>query len=294
MKKLILLCGALMLTLHLQAGKIVTDSIQSSVLKAWVKYNVYLPDGFDRGTEQYPVLYLLHGLKGDYQTWEGYGVKKVADLKMRNGEVRRMVIIMPNAGGADVNKIRNGYFDVKDWKYETFFFEELMPAVEKKYRIIGDKGHRAVSGLSMGGGGTMTYGLHHPELFCACYNMSGWVGMNDKTRGGKMKTDCPAPERSDYKSDIFYETCKSVWENRPLPFIKAASKETLAKLRTVRWFIDVGDDDFLLEPNVDLHICMLQHAIKCELRVQDGIHNNEYWYKCLYTMFPFVDRSMER
>ncbi len=294
MKKLISIISLALTIICANAGKIVTDSINSKVLKTWVKYNVYLPDSYARGEKQYPVLYLLHGLKGTYETWKEYGLSLVADLKMRNKEVREMVIIMPNAGGMPVDKIRNGYFDVEGWKYETFFFNEFLPEVEKKYRIIGDKGHRAVSGLSMGGSGTITYGMHHPEQFCACYDMSGWVGLSDSRYGGIFRTDCPMPERSHFKTDIEYATHKSVWDNRPVPYLEQASKEKLASLKTVRWYIDVGDDDFLLEPNVDLYLAMRKFKIPCELRVQDGVHNREYWYKALYTMLPFVDRSMEK
>ncbi|MBQ1815976.1 MAG: esterase family protein [Bacteroidaceae bacterium] len=294
MSKSVLLLCFVVITTNIYAGKIVTDSINSTVLKSWVKYNIYLPDSYTKTSDKYPALYLLHGLHGGYYSWEKYRLNLVADLKMRNQEVREMVIIMPNAGGPYSDKVRNGYFDVDGWKYETFFFEEFMPHVEKKYRVIGDKGHRAVSGLSMGGSGTITYGMHHPELFSACYNMSGWVGMSDKTQGGIYKTDCPEPERKDFKSDIQYATSKSVYDNRPVPYLAKASKEKLAALRTVKWYIDVGDDDFLLEPNVDLFLAMRKYNIKCELRVQDGIHNQEYWYKALYTMLPFVDRCMDK
>ncbi len=294
MKTTILTICMVLTAIYAHAGKIVTDSIDSKILNTTVKYNIYLPDSYSHKNAKYPILYLLHGLKGTYETWDKYGLTWVADLKMHSREVREMVIVMPNAGGPQTDKIRNGYFNVEGWNYETFFFEEFMPEVEKKYNIIADKGHRAISGLSMGGSGTVTYGLHHPELFCACYDISGWVGMYDKEHGGIFRTDCPEPQRKDYRSDIEYATHKSVWDNRPIPYLEQASLEKLAQLRTVRWYIDVGDDDILLEPNVDLFLSMRKHKIKCELRVQDGVHNREYWYKALYTMLPFVSESMDK
>lgn len=296
MKKILTLVVVALMAMNVYgAGKIVTDSIKSKVLNAVVKYNVYLPDGYNESSDtKYPVLYLLHGLHGDYQTWSNYWIGNVGDLLMANGESAKMVIIMPNAGGKNENEVRNGYFDVPGWSYETFFFTELMPQAEKKYKAIGDKGHRAVSGLSMGGGGTVSYGLKHPESFSSCYIMSGWLGMPVASAGYAFKTDCPEPQRKHFKSEMAYATSKSVWDNRPVPFIQNATPEQLAALRTVNWFIDCGDDDFLLEPNVDLHLAMRKAKIKSELRVKDGAHNREYWLKALYLMLPFVSRNFDK
>ena len=132
------------------AGKIVTDSLYSNILKASVKYNVYLPDGFEESSKTYPVVYLLHGLGGNYTDWaKKASAKSIADELIGTGEAVEMVIIMPNAGGADRHNVWNGYFNMPGWNYEDFFFQELSPAAEKKYRAVGDKGHRAVMGLSM-------------------------------------------------------------------------------------------------------------------------------------------------
>ena len=73
---------------------------------------------------------------------------------------------------------KRGYFNNVngDWKYEDFFFQELMPFVEKTYRIKSEKRYRAISGLSMGGGGTLMYAMHHPELFSAACPLSASTG----------------------------------------------------------------------------------------------------------------------
>ena len=158
-KTLTLLSLALLLpALSASAGKVVTDSLQSAVLNARVMYNVYLPDGFDTSGKQYPVVYLLHGLSDDYESWVKKGnMQIVADELIGTGEASEMVIVMPNAGGPDTHHTWNGYFNMPGWHYEDFFFQEFIPAVESKYRIYGDKGHRAIMGLSMGGGGSTVY-----------------------------------------------------------------------------------------------------------------------------------------
>ena len=170
MKKNLLLMLILLLPVWpVQAGKIVTDSLRSEILNATVKYNVYLPDGFSEGTDRYPAVYLLHGLYGTYKDWSKQGgMKTVTDELMGTGEACKMVIFMPNAGHPDVHNEWNGYFNMPGWSYEDFFFQEFIPAVEAKYRCIGDKGHRAIMGLSMGGGGSTVYAQRHPEMFSSC------------------------------------------------------------------------------------------------------------------------------
>ena len=163
--------------------------------------------------------------------------------------------------------------------YERFFFEEFLPHVEKKYRIIGDKEHRAVSGLSMGGGGSVVYCQRHPEMFSSCYALSGWL---DQAVSDEM--------RKNTTSKHAIVSC-SVHDHSAIEFLRKADDATKQKLRTVRWFIDCGDDDFLLEVNEDFHREMRRAGIPCEFRVRNGVHNWEYWHTGLRWSLPFVSRN---
>ena len=266
------------------AGKIVTDSLYSNILKASVKYNVYLPDGFEESGKTYPVVYLLHGLGGNYTDWaKKASAKSIADELIGTGEAVEMVIIMPNAGGADRHNVWNGYFNMPGWNYEDFFFQELVPAAEKKYRAVGDKGHRAVMGLSMGGGGSTVYCQRHPNMFSSCYAMSAWLDYEPGQVG-----------ESDQVKDKLYYVCQSVREHSAIDFIDQADEATLEKLRTVKWFIDCGDDDFLVTLSFQLHMKMKAKKVKSELRVRNGIHNWEYWHGSLRLALPFASRNFEK
>jgi enterochelin esterase-like enzyme len=113
----------------------------------------------------------LHGGGDDQTGWVQFGeVLSIADKTINNGDATPMIIVMPDAATG-----RRSFFnDIKgDWNYEDFFFQELMPYVEKKYRIKAEKRFRAVSGLTMGGGGSIIYALHHPELFSSACPISG-------------------------------------------------------------------------------------------------------------------------
>ncbi len=281
MKK-ILLAFALLSSLVAQAGKVVTDSIRSTVLHATVKYNVYLPNGYEKDGGSYPVVYLLHGFTDDYTAWAEKGqMQTVADELIETGEVRKMVIIMPNAGGPDVMNTWNGYLNMPGWPYEDFFFQEFMPSVEKKYRCYGDKGHRAVMGLSMGGGGSTIYAQRHPDLFSSCYAMSAWL----ESDGGRRQTEGI--------DDKVYLVSQAMKEHSALNFLRNADEETLQRLRTVKWFFDCGDDDFLFDLSVNIHRLMREKRVKDELRIRNGVHNWEYWHLALRLALPFASRNFD-
>ena len=272
---------ALLPAFSAQAGRVVTDSLYSAVLGAQVKYNVYLPDGFEKSDKQYPVVYLLHGLSDDYGTWVRAGrMQLVAEELEGTGESCETVIVMPNAGGPDIHRVWNGYFNMPGWRYEDFFFQEFIPSVEAKYNIVGDKGHRAVMGLSMGGGGSIVYCQRHPEMFSSCYAMSPWL---DNANDEVWPLDSPM--------DCLHIVAHSVRAHSALDFIGQADEATLERLRSVAWFIDCGDDDYLLHQSLAFHQKMRERKVKSELRVRNGVHNWEYWHLALRLALPFASRN---
>ena len=289
MKKqlLILACCLLQCAVGLAQGwgqqsKVITDSMYSETLKAWRAYNVFVPRSFEQDKDrQYPVLYLLHGMWGTNKDWDGRGhVKDVMDQLVASGEACEMIIVMPNAGGV-VGKEWNGYFNMKGWPYEDFFFNELMPKVEKQYRVIGDKQHRAVAGLSMGGGGSTSYAERHTDKFGACYAMSALMELPQYTPEQERNTDLESMEGQ------LYLTVRQLGCTK---YVREASDDVKQQLRTVNWFVDCGDDDFLLDRNLEFFQAMREAHIPCQLRVRDGGHTWEYWHSALYTCLPFVTR----
>ena len=268
----------------LERSVINTDKVHSAILGQDVAYNVYLPKGYDE-SGQYPIVYLLHGLYDNYACWAGKGhMKEVVDELIESGELRPVVIITPNAGDEDVRKIQNGYFNVPDHNYEDFFFSEFVPTVEKRHHIISDKGHRAIMGLSMGGGGSVVYCQRHPEMFSSCYSMSGWLDLSDAEREHLPKEP----------KDKLYYTRQAVSDHSAIRFVAEADEATLGRLRTVKWFIDCGDDDFILDVSLKFYQVMRDRGVKAELRVRDGWHSWEYWHQALRLSLPFASRNFEK
>ena len=148
--------------------------MKSQILGMDRHYAVYLPPDYESSERSYPILYLLHGAGDDHTGWVQFGeVLHITDKAIKEGIATPMIIVMPDAQTG-----RLGYFNTPDgkWNYEDHFFEELMPHVEEKFRIKKEKRYRAISGLSMGGGGTFTYALHRPELFSSAFPMSHILG----------------------------------------------------------------------------------------------------------------------
>jgi len=257
-------------------------TMNSEILNMDRNYAIYLPPDYETSSRSYPVLYLLHGLGDDQTGWIQFGeVKKIADNAIINGDATPMIIVMPDANTGEV-----GYFNIpsKDWMYEDFFFNELMPHVESKYRIKSDKRFRAISGLSMGGGGTLTYALHRPDLFSAAAPLSSATGSTDVEESLKRIRR--------YGFEFTRAEMQSLLKaNHPLELIKDIP---LNKLNSVRWYIDCGDDDYLFEDNSLLHIAFSKRGINHEYRVRDGAHTWTYWRESLPTVLEFVSQGFHQ
>src|SRR6266487_4397598 len=167
------------------------------------------------------------------------------------------------------------------WRYEDFFFQEFMPYVEKTYRIKGEKHYRAISGLSMGGDGTFTYALHHPELFSSACPLSAGTGPLS-LEDARTRLTRDNPTIADTTITAFYKR-QSVLE-----LINNVA-DTLKK--SVRWYIDCGDDDFLYEGNSLVHIAMRKKEIPHEFRTRDGGHTWTYWRSALPSVLEFVSQG---
>jgi enterochelin esterase-like enzyme len=266
-----------------QTGKVYENlSVKSKILNMDRKFAIYLPPDYETSQRSYPVLYLLHGGGDDQTGWVQFGeVLTIADKAIKEGTATAMIIVMP-----DANTGRRGYFnDIKgDWKYEDFFFQELMPHVEKTYRIKGEKRYRAVSGLSMGGGGSFMYALHHPELFSAACPLSASTGPIALDSAKKTYRN-NNPGLSD--------TVITAYFNRHSALALVNNMPDSAK-RSVRWYIDCGDDDFLYEGNSLVHIAMRKREIPHEFRTRDGAHNWGYWRTALPVVLEFVSMGFHQ
>ena len=266
-----------------QSGKVMDQlTLDSKILKGERKFAVYLPPDYESSNRSYPVLYLLHGYTDDQTGWIQFGeVHHITDNAIKEGKATPMIIIMPDAdtGIPGYANSING-----KWDYEDFFFEELMPHVEKRFRIKRNKRFRAVAGLSMGGGGSFLYAFHRPDLFSSAAPLSAWMGpqtieeMRDFAKRENIKFN-----ENNFESFIS--------KNNPLKIVDQINKETL---NSIRWYIDCGDDDYLFEGNSLMHIKMRKKGVKHEFRIRDGAHNWTYWRTALPSVLEFISQKFHQ
>ncbi len=264
-----------------QKGTVLDElTMTSKILKSERKFAIYLPPDYDSSKRSYPVLYLLHGGGDDQTGWVQFGeVLHITDKAIREGKATPMIIVMP-----DANTGKRGYFNMGDWRYEDFFFEELMPYVESTYRIKGEKRFRAIAGLSMGGGGSFMYALHHPELFSSSCPLSASVG--------SLTLDKLKERLKERGISLSEEQVKAYFENHNA--ISLVESMPAEEVKSVRWFIDCGDDDFLYEGNSLIHIAMRKKDIPHEYRVRNGGHSWTYWRESLPVVLEFVSDAFHQ
>jgi len=292
MKKISVLLLLLISTFSFAQQGIVKESlkIKSSTLGKEVKYNIYLPADYEKNNRLYPVLYLLHGYSDDETGWTQFGqTPEIADKVINSGEAPPMIIVMPDAG---VSWYMNT-FDGKT-KFEDFFIKEFIPYIETTYRIRSKKEFRAVAGLSMGGLGTLLYATKHPDMFAAAAPLSAAVWTDDEVVTGNQDQ-----ARYDYVfGDLYGKNLKGkerlsehYYKNAPIKIVETANAEDLKK---VKFYIDCGDDDFLIKGNMALHAMMIDKKIPHEFRVRDGGHTWTYWRTALPEVLKFVGDSFHR
>jgi enterochelin esterase-like enzyme len=151
---------------------------------------VYLPPGYDGGTERYPVLYLLHGAGGDESVWnERMQANVILDNLIADGELEPLVVVMPhgftNRMPNDERPRTAGAYKIEMQEFAVDFVGDLVPLVEARYRVVADRAHRAIAGNSMGGGQALRLGLTHPDMFSSVAGFSAAMQIaNNAAWGG--------------------------------------------------------------------------------------------------------------
>jgi enterochelin esterase-like enzyme len=272
------------LTVVAQHGKVMDNlTMDSKILDMERKYAIYLPPDYESSQRSYPVLYLLHGGGDDQTGWVQFGeVLHIADKAILEGRATSMIIVMPDASTG-----RRGYFnDAKnEWRYEDFFFEEFMPFVESTYRIKGEKRYRAVAGLSMGGGGSFMYALHRPDLFSSSCPLSASTGALTLESAKERYERYYNEKVSDKQIEPYFKKHSALELIRSMP---------VDEVKSVRWYIDCGDDDFLYEGNSLIHIEMRKREIPHEFRIRDGGHTWTYWRESLPEVLEFISMTFHQ
>ena len=272
------------------AGQVLEGlKVPSAILGRDVAFAVYLPPGYEASTQRFPVVYLLHGYTDDESGWIQFGeVQLAADRAIADREIPPMIIVMPDGGVTFYINDAAGKV-----RYEDMFVRELVPFIDKTYRTRADRDFRGLAGLSMGGWGTLVYALRHPDVFSAGAAFSAAVWSDDDIVGMK-------PKNWDELFGPLFGAEGKAGRERLTAHFRSVSPLVLARtlpedsLKKVRYYIDCGDDDFLIKANCALHGILLDRRIPHEFRVRDGGHTWTYWRTGIVEGLKFIGQGFHR
>ncbi len=152
-------------------GKLEMIQYDSKTVGTRRNMNVYTPPGYS-ADQKYPVLYLLHGIGGDETEWQrACKPEVILDNLIADKKAVPMVIVMPNGRAQKNDRAEGNVFAAAPAfeKFEADLLNDVIPAIESRYSVVADREHRALAGLSMGGGQSLNFGLTHLDVFA-------WVG----------------------------------------------------------------------------------------------------------------------
>lgn len=263
--------------------------VESRLLNFTFPMSVLLPKSYIKEPERrYPVVYMLHGLGDNPTSWNDSWLRVQATIEsLEEKGLGDMIYVFPSGYKTYYCNRYNGSYPFMD-----MLTQELIPFVDKTYRTLADREHRAVTGYSMGGFGACALALKHPELFVASAPLSmsfrtdqqymtesqdGWNSQWGRIFGGEGLSG------EARLTDYYKAHC-------PFYQFTASNKEAVSG---VHWYFTCGDDEEqLLIAGDDLHVQMRDAGIAHEYRVADGGHTGSYWRNALTEVLPMFDYYM--
>ncbi len=251
-------------------------TIDSRSMKRPMPFGVIFPMGYKsphKKDVRYPVIYLLHGLTGNSNNW----IERTRLLEYATEY--SVIFITPEGGdGWYTNSVSN---DKEKW--ESYIIEELVPEVDKRFRTLATRDKRAIAGLSMGGFGSLKFGLKYPDKFVLAGSFSGALGAAQITEKaipgaiGKTIDGIFGPDGSDTRkaNDIF-------------AIIRSLTPE---KTKTIPFiYLDCGTEDFLFANNREFVNLLVEKKVPHEYRQLPGAHDWKYWDKQVQEFLRVADR----
>ena len=240
----------------------------SPTLGADRRMTIYTPAGYETSDEAYPVLYLLHGMGGDEEAWLDLGrAVQILDNMIAAGKAKPMIVVMPNGNAlkpaapgftGEGMYMPAGEHSIDPQRNFEKSFPEIIEYVEKNYRTLADKSHRAVAGLSMGGGHAWRLSLEMPDEFDYVGLFSPAVRWNGT---GVGEADDPELEAK----------LKKQFATAPKAYV-----------------IAIGEEDFLLPLNDTYRQLLDRMGINYQYWPSTGGHEWKNWRNYLVDFLPLL------
>lgn len=278
------------------------ESLTSKSLGRKSLYRVLLPVGYEHSARRYPVLYLLHGLFGDYTNWTSLTHLPAYAMSMN------FIIVTPDAANSwYVNSAT-----IPQDRFEDFIIQDLVPEIDAKYRTIPAREGRAIAGLSMGGYGALKFALKNPHMFTFAGSLSGALNAPrdlEVTRPefseGLRKVFGPSGSATRANNDIFAIIPRLPAPRAPAPSAPgaktAAFKTTspeppssgaaaVAASRLPYLYLDCGTEDSFIQTNREF-ISLIHEKLRYEYHEVPGSHAWTYWDARLPFLLQVVQQN---
>jgi enterochelin esterase-like enzyme len=227
---------------------------QSTALGTLRRMHVYLPPGYDKDGAKYPVFYLLHGAGDTDDAWATVGhAGFILDNLLAEKKAKPMIVVMP-AGHVNRNFVWGAPNTMAVGEFEKDFVTDILPFVEKHYRTLNDRDHRAIAGLSMGGMQTLNISMADPKKFAYIgVFSSGWI--------------------------------QGLADNAEKQFAVGLDDATAKKGIHLIWFA-TGKEDFLLPSTQNTVALLKKHGFPPEFHESAGGHTWQNWQEYLHEFAP--------
>jgi enterochelin esterase-like enzyme len=236
-------------------GAVAAVYYRSAVLGRMRRMHVYTPPGYESGQDKYPVFYLLHGASDSDDSWTSVGLANfILDNLIAAGKAKPMIVVMPAGHTSSSFGMPGARPPGAASEFEEDFLKEIRPYIEKHYRVLTDRANRAIAGLSMGGGQTLSLALEHPQDFA-------YVGV--------------------FSSGLFQRNLAD-WETKHQADLDNAEAKAGLKLF---WF-RTGKEDFLLQSTHNTVDLLKKHEFKPVFEESGGGHTWLNWRQYLIEFAP--------
>ncbi|MFN3650983.1 MAG: alpha/beta hydrolase [Armatimonadota bacterium] len=255
-------------------GAVSEVTYYSTALNRFRRMHVYTPPGYEKGNGRYPVFYLLHGAGDSDDSWPTVGrAGFILDNLIAAGKAKPMLVVMPAGhtrgftfGGPPPPAVSQPTRD----EFVADFTTDVMPYVEKSYRVLKGRENRAIAGLSMGGGQTLNVALPNLEKFAYVgVFSSGLFNAFQLGRGAAGAAGAPATGSS------------TAWEAENKALLENDAKKGLRLL----WF-NTGKEDFLLQITRNTVDLFKRHGFRPEYIESEGGHTWTNWRDYLGQFAP--------
>lgn len=247
------------LRINIPHGNIDTIFYDSKTVGTQRRALIYTPPGYSKN-KKYPVLYLLHGIGGDEFEWLNNGHPQVIlDNLYAEKKIEPMIVVLPNGRAMKDDRAVGNIFDsAKVQAFATFekdLLNDLIPFIEKNFPVLTDREHRAIAGLSMGGGQSLNFGLGNLDKFA-------WIGAFSAAPNTKKPEELvPDPDKA-------------------------------KKMLKLLW-ISCGDSDRLITFSRRTHDYLSQHNVPHIYYIEPGVHEFKVWKNGLYMFSQLIFKPVD-